>query len=235
VSLRNGAFMIYHEGGRRYIPIKFSVRGRDLAGAIQDLQSRLADQVQLPSGYEYTWAGEFDSLKKEQHRLAVIIPVSLAVILVLLYIQFRTLRDAFIVVGTLPFAAIGGILALFVTGTPFSISAAVGFTSLTGVATLGAVVFLSGIRRAQREEGFDHGLEKGCLDEMRPVVMACMAAGIGLLPAAISNGIGAQAQQPLARVVVGGMITTVFAILFVMPLLVRRFTTRPVVTSENSD
>jgi len=224
VSIRNGAFMIYHEGGRRYIPIKFSVRGRDLASAIQDLQARMADQVKLPTGYEYTWAGEFDSLKKEQRRLALIIPVSLAGILVLLYIQFRTWRDAFIVIGTLPFAAIGGILALFLTHTPFSISAAVGFTSLTGVATLGAVVFLSGIRRAQREEGIEHGLERGCLDEMRPVMMACMAAGIGLLPAAVASSIGAQAQQPLARVVVGGMVTTVFAILFVMPLLVRRFT-----------
>jgi cobalt-zinc-cadmium resistance protein CzcA len=226
VKIKNGAFMIYHEGGRRYIPIKFSVRGRDLASAIQDLKQQLASKVKLPTGYNYTWAGEFDSLQKEQRRLAYIIPVSLAVILVLLYIQFRTWTDAFIVVGTLPFAAIGGILALFITRTSFSISAAVGFTSLTGVATLGAVVFLSGIRRAQRENGFDHGLEKGCLDEMRPVVMACMAAGLGLLPAAISNGIGAQAQQPLARVVVGGMITTVFSILFVMPLLVRRFTSR---------
>ncbi|MBT9330649.1 efflux RND transporter permease subunit [Paracidobacterium acidisoli] len=226
VTLHNGAFMIYHEGGRRYIPIKFSVRGRDLASAIQDLQSRMAQQIKLPTGYEYTWAGEFDSLRKEQARLAFIIPVSLVVILVLLYIQFRTWRDAFIVVGTLPFAAIGGILTLFLTHTSFSISAAVGFTSLTGVATLGAVVFLSGIRRAQREEGFDHGLEKGCLDEMRPVVMACMAAGLGLLPAAVTSEIGAQAQQPLARVVVGGMVTTVFAILFVMPLLVRRFSSR---------
>lgn len=223
VSIRNGAFMIYHEGGRRYIPIKFSVRGRDLASAIQDLQSRMAEQVKLPSGYEYTWAGEFDSLRKEQRRLALIIPVSLAVILVLLYIQFRTWRDAFIVIATLPFAATGGVFALFITGTAFSISAAVGFTSLTGVATLGAVVFLSGIRRAQREEGLEHGLLKGCLDEMRPVIMACMAAGIGLLPAAVTTSIGAQAQQPLARVVVGGMVTTVFAILFVMPLLVRRF------------
>src|SRR6201996_2254684 len=226
VGLKNGAFMIYHEGGRRYIPIKFSVRGRDLASAIQDLKQQLSDKVKLPTGYNYTWAGEFDSLQKEQRRLAYIIPVSLAVIVILLYIQFRTWTDAFIVVGTLPFAAIGGILALFLTHTSFSISAAVGFTSLTGVATLGAVVFLSGIRRAQREEGFDHGLEKGCLDEMRPVVMACMAAGHGLLPAAISNGIGAQAQQPLARVVVGGMLTTVFSILFVMPLLVRAFTSR---------
>jgi heavy metal efflux system protein len=226
VTIRNGAFMIYHEGGRRYIPIKFSVRGRDLASAIQDLQGRLAAEIHLPGGYEYTWAGEFDSLRREQQRLAFIIPVSLVVILMLLYIQFRTWRDAFIVIATLPFAATGGVLSLFVTRTPFSISAAVGFTSLTGVATLGAVVFLSGIRRAQREEGFEPGLKKGCLDEMRPVVMACMAAGLGLLPAAIATSIGAQAQQPLARVVVGGMITTVFAILFIMPLLIRQFSTR---------
>jgi cobalt-zinc-cadmium resistance protein CzcA len=234
VAIRNGAFMIYHEGGRRYIPIKFSVRGRDLAGAVQDLQGRLADQIKLPSGYEYTWAGEFDSLKKEQRRLALIIPVSLSVILVLLYIQFRAWRDALIVIATLPFAAVGGILSLFLTHTPFSISAAVGFTSFTGVATLGAVVFLSGIRRAQSSEGFDKGLETGCLEEMRPVVMACMAAGIGLLPAAVSNGIGAQAQQPLARVVVGGMVTTVFAILFIMPLLVRRFRPSESVTHRES-
>jgi len=226
VNIRNGAFMIYHEGGLRYIPIKFSVRGRDLASAIQVLQGRLAAEVHLPSGYEYTWAGEFDSLRKEQRRLAFIIPVSLAIILMLLYIQFRVWRDAFIVLATLPFAAIGGVLSLFVTGTPFSISAAVGFTSLTGVATLGAVVFLSGIRRAQREEGFSQGLETGCLNEMRPVVMACMAAGLGLLPAAMATSIGAQAQQPLARVVVGGMITTVFAVLFIMPLLVRSFPPR---------
>ncbi len=223
VTIRDGAFMIYHEEGRRYIPIKFSVRGRDLASTIQDLQQQMADKVKLPPGYNYTWAGEFDSLKKEQRRLALIIPISLVIILVLLYIQFRTWGDALIVLGTLPFAAIGGVMALFFTRTPFSISAAVGFTSLTGVATLGAVVFLSGIRRAQRENGRDPGLEKGALDEMRPVVMACMAAGLGLMPAAVSNGIGAQAQQPLARVVVGGMVTTVFAILFVMPLLVSRF------------
>ena len=222
VALRNGAFMIYHEGGRRYIPIKFSVRGRDLASAIQDLQQQLTDKVKLPTGYNYTWAGEFDSLRKEQQRLALIIPVSLAIILVLLYIQFRTWKDAFIILATLPFAAIGGIVTLFLTRTSFSISAAVGFTSLTGVATLCAVVFLAGIRRAQREEGPVHGLEKGCLDEMRPVVMACMAAGFGLLPAAIATEIGSQTQQPLARVVVGGMVTTLLAILFVLPLMARQ-------------
>ena len=131
-------------------------------------------------------------------------------------------KDAFIIVGTLPFAAIGGVFTLFITHTSFSISAAVGFTSLTGVATLGAVVFLSGIRRAQREEGPVDGLEKGCLDEMRPVVMACFAAGLGLLPAAVATEIGAQAQQPLARVVVGGMVTTMLAILFIIPLMARK-------------
>jgi len=222
VSLRNGAFMIYHEGGRRYIPIKFSVRGRDLASAIQDLQGQLTNKVKLPTGYNYTWAGEFDSLRKEQQRLALIIPVSVLVILLLLYIQFRTWKDAFIIVGMLPFAWIGGVITLFITHTSFSISAAVGFTSLTGVATLGAVVFLSGIRRAQREEGPSRGLIKGCLDEMRPVVMACMAAGLGLLPAAIATEIGSQTQRPLARVVVGGMVTTLLAILFVIPLMARQ-------------
>jgi heavy metal efflux system protein len=226
VETRDGAFMIYRENGRRYIPIKFSVRGRDLATTIQDLQQKLINKVKLPSGYNYTWAGEFDSLRKEQRRLAFIIPVSLVAILVLLYIQFRTWKDALIVLATLPFGAIGGVLALFLTHTPFSISAAVGFTSLTGVATLGAVVFLSGIRRAQYVEGFEAGLKVGCSDEMRPVVMACMAAGLGLCPAAFANGIGAQAQQPLARVVVGGMFTTVLAILFVMPLLIRALRTK---------
>jgi heavy metal efflux system protein len=226
VETRDGAFMIYRENGRRYIPIKFSVRGRDLATTIQDLQHQLTEKIKLPSGYNYTWAGEFDSLRKEQRRLAFVIPISLVAILILLYIQFRTWKDALIVLGTLPFSAIGGVLTLFLTRTPFSISAAVGFTSLTGVATLGAVVFLSGIRRAQHEEGFEAGLHKGCSDEMRPVVMACMAAGLGLCPAALANGIGAQAQQPLARVVVGGMFTTVLAILFIMPLLIHGFRTR---------
>jgi cobalt-zinc-cadmium resistance protein CzcA len=226
VETRDGAFMVYRENGRRYIPIKFSVRGRDLSTTIQDLQRQLADKVKLPSGYNYTWAGEFDSLRKEQRRLAFVIPISLVAILILLYVQFRTWKDALIVLGTLPFGAIGGVLTLFLTRTPFSISAAVGFTSLTGVATLGAVVFLSGIRRAQAEEGFDAGLKRGCSDEMRPVVMACMAAGLGLGPAALANGIGAQAQQPLARVVVGGMITTAVAILFLMPLLIRGMRTK---------
>jgi heavy metal efflux system protein len=219
VGIREGSFMIYREGGRRYIPIKFSVRGRDLAATIVDLQSQIHAQVKLPQGYTYTWAGEFDSLRKEQQRLAIIIPISLLVIFLLLYLQFQRWIDALIVLATLPFCGIGGILALLITHTPFSISAAVGFASLIGVSTLAAVVFLSGVRRIQRKHCGAAALQEGALEELRPVLMACLAAGLGLLPAATMNAIGAQAQQPLARVVVGGMVTTIVAVLFLIPLI----------------
>lgn len=227
ICIRDGSFMIYREGGRRYIPIKFSVRGRDLAATIVDLQNQMRAKIKLPQGYTYAWAGEFDALRNEQQRLSIIIPISLLAIFLLLYLQFQRWTDALIVLATLPFCAIGGILALLVTQTSFSISAAVGFTSLTGVATLAAVVFLSGIRRMQqewlqREWPAEEALWAGALDELRPVLMACLAAGLGLLPAAAMNGIGAQAQQPLARVVVGGMISTVFAVLFLIPLMASR-------------
>jgi cobalt-zinc-cadmium resistance protein CzcA len=227
IGIRDGTFMIYREGGRRYIPIKFSVRGRDLAATIVDLQNQMRAKIKLPQGYAYAWAGEFDALRNEQQRLSIIIPISLLAIFLLLYLQFQRWTDALIVLATLPFCAIGGILALLLTHTSFSISAAVGFTSLTGVATLAAVVFLSGIRRTQREWlqrewPAKQALWAGALDELRPVLMTCLAAGLGLLPAAVMNGIGAQAQQPLARVVVGGMISTVFAVLFLIPLMASR-------------
>ena len=227
IGIREGSFMIYREGGRRYIPIKFSVRGRDLADTITDLQDQLAKKIQLPQGYSFAWAGEFDSLRKEQKRLAYIIPVSLAVILLLLYLQFSRWADALIVLGVLPFCATGGILGLLLTHTAFSISAAVGFTSLTGVATLAAVVFLSGIRRFERETPGSEAIREGALDELRPVLMACFSAGLGLLPAAVMNGVGAQAQQPLARVVVGGMVTTQLAVLFLIPLLAAKTSPKP--------
>jgi cobalt-zinc-cadmium resistance protein CzcA len=220
VAFREGAFMIYRENDRRYIPIKFSVRGRDLATTMEDVQARLQQSVHLPNGYHYEWAGEYDSLKKEQRRLAVIIPISLAVIVTLLYVSFNSMRDALAVMAALPFGAAGGVLALLISGTPFSISAAVGFASVMGVGVLGGLVFMAGIRRAEAHEaGVRHSIVRASVGEMRPVMMACLAAGLGLLPAAMSHGIGAQAQQPLARVVVGGMITTTAAILLLIPVL----------------
>ena len=220
IGFREGAFMIYRENGRRYIPIKFSVRGRDLAGTIKEAQAKLARSVRLPEGYHYEWAGEYDSLRKEQQRLAIIIPITVGMILSLLYISFNSIRDALAVLSVLPFGIAGGVLALLVSRTPFSISAAVGFASVIGVATLGGLVFVAGIRRAEaHEHGIKHSIIRASVGEMRPVLMACLAAGLGLLPAAMSHGIGAQAQQPLARVVVGGMITTSLAILIVIPVI----------------
>jgi cobalt-zinc-cadmium resistance protein CzcA len=220
VSLHEGAFMIYRENGRRYIPVKFSVRGRDLASTIQDVKSRLGQKVQLPDGYHLEWAGEYDSLQKEQRRLLIIIPISLLIILGLLFNAFNSLRHAMLVMTILPFGILGGILSLLITHTPFSISAAVGFASVIGVCTLGGVVFVSGIRRKEKSTRSMLGaIELGGLAEMRPVMMACVAAGLGLLPAAVSSGVGVQAQQPLARVVVGGMVTSPLAILFLIPIL----------------
>ncbi len=168
VSIREGSFMIYREDGRRYIPIKFSVRGRDLATTTTELQARLGTELKLPTGYNYTLAGEFDSLQKEQHRLALIIPISLAIIVILLYMQFHTWRDALTIIAVLPFAEVGG--RCIATGDAYGVQYLGGgcFTSLTGVATLAAVVFMSGVRRAQRENGAEKGLEEGCVDEMRP-------------------------------------------------------------------
>jgi heavy metal efflux system protein len=220
VSLGEGAFMIYRENGRRYIPVKFSVRGRDLAGTIQEVQARITQKVHLPDGYHYEWAGEYDSLQKEQRRLMFIIPISLVIILALLFTAFNSLRHALLVLAILPFGLTGGILSLLVTHTPFSISAAVGFASVIGVCTLGGVVFVSGIRRKEHTtESKLLAIELGGMAEMRPVLMACVAAGLGLLPASMSSGVGVQAQQPLARVVVGGMVTSPLAILFIIPVL----------------
>jgi cobalt-zinc-cadmium resistance protein CzcA len=227
VELKQGAFMIYRENGQRYIPIKFSVRGRDLASTMKEAQARLARTIRLTPGYHYDWAGEYQSLEAEERRLAVVIPVSLLIILGLLYTLFNSWRDALIVIAVLPFGAVGGVLSLLLTGTPFSISAAVGFASALGVGTLGGSVFVSGIRRAAGILGIDQAsaapltawaIEEGALVEMRPILLACLAAGLGLLPAAISSGIGAQAQQPLARVVVGAMLTTALAILVLIPV-----------------
>jgi cobalt-zinc-cadmium resistance protein CzcA len=179
----------------------------------------MADRIHLPDGYTYEWAGEYESLQKELRHLAIVIPLSLLIIASLLYMLFNSARDAGLVMAVLPFGIVGGVLTLLITKTPFSISAAVGFASALGVGTLGASVFLSGIRRVGREGLWEtDAILTGALEEMRPVTVACLAAGLGLLPAAISTGIGAQAQQPLARVVVGGMLTSLIAILFLLPI-----------------
>jgi len=169
-------------------------------------------------------AGQYDQLQEEKQRLGVIVPVSLVVILFLLYLTFNSFKDAFLVLATVPFALVGGIFSLVLTGTHFSISAAVGIISLLGVAILGGVLLISRIDELLREgSAVEQAIMSAAESQMRPILMATLGAAIGLLPAAVSTGIGAQAQQPLARVVVGGMITAAVLILVVLPVLYSMF------------
>ena len=220
ISTQTGAFIIYRENNERYIPIKFSVRERDLQSTVEEAQKKLAQQVTLPERYRVEWAGQYDQLKEEQRRLAKIVPISLLIILFLLYTAFGSLKNALLVLAAVPFALVGGVLSLVATHTHFSISAAVGVISTLGVAILGGVLLISRIEEF-RLAGLDvrQAILRGADVQMRPILMATLGAAIGLLPASVATGIGSQAQQPLARVVVGGMLTAAFLILVVLPVL----------------
>jgi len=227
---QTGASFIYREDNARYIPVKFSVRGRDLQSTIAEAERKLSAQIHLPQGYHYEWAGEFQELEAAVARLEIIVPVSLLIIFFLLYSTFRNLRDALLLIGTVPLALIGGMLSLLVTHTNFSIAAAVGFISLFGVSVLGGVILVSRIQQL-REEGVSlyDAVIRGSDLQLRPVLMAALSAAIGLLPASIATGIGSETQKPLARVVVGGMLTSSVLILLVLPamyLIVHRYAER---------
>ncbi len=220
IKTQTGAFLIYRENNERYIPIKFSVRDRDLESTVKEAQQKIADAVQLPERYRIEWAGQYDQLKEEQKRLLNIVPLSMLVILFLLYTTFNSLRNALLVLVTVPFALIGGVFALVLTGTNFSISAAVGVISTLGVAILGGLLLISRIEELRLSGlGLREAVIKGSEMQMRPILMATLGAAIGLLPAALATGIGSQAQKPLARVVVGGMLTAAVLILVVLPVL----------------
>ncbi len=220
ITTQTGAFVIYRENNRRYIPIKFSVRDRDLASTVQEAQARLAKDVQLPERYTMEWAGQYDQLKDEQKRLTKVVPLSLVIVLFLLYTAFNSVKNALLVLVTVPFALIGGVFSLVATNTHFSISAAVGVISTLGVAILGGVLLISRIEDFRRSGmPLTESIMKGADVQMRPILMATLAAAIGLLPAAVATGIGSQAQKPLARVVVGGMLTAAVLILLVLPVL----------------
>jgi heavy metal efflux system protein len=220
ITMQTGAFSIYRENNQRYIPIKFSVRDRDLESTVLEAQRRIATAVTIPERYRMEWAGEYDQLRDEQERLSKIIPVSLVIILLLLYMAFNSITNALLVLVAVPFALVGGVLALVLTGTHFSISAAVGVISTLGVATQGGVLLISLIEEYRRDGmPLTEAIIKGADVRMRPILMTTLGAAIGLLPAALATGMGSQAQQPLARVVVGGMLTVAVLILVVLPVL----------------
>jgi cobalt-zinc-cadmium resistance protein CzcA len=220
ISLDTGASYIYHERSERYIPIKFSVRGRDLGSAVTEAQRRIAENVTMPNGYRAAWAGEFEELKQAQERLAFIVPISLFLILVLLYGLFNSLRDSLLALMGIPFSAGGGILALYLSGLNFSISAAVGFVSLFGVSVMNGILVMTYYNEVAAT-GLDpiEAMFHAASQRMRPMLMTALSACIGLLPAAVSTGIGSQVQRPLATVVVGGMLLGPIVLLVVVPAL----------------
>jgi len=223
VRLTSGASFIYREHQERYIPIKFSVRDRDLGGAVGEAQARIARNVKLPPGYHLEWAGELGNLNNAVRRLEIVVPISLALILILLYANFSSIRDTLLAFSVIPMTVIGGVLALAVTGTPFSISAAIGFVALFGIAVMDGILLVATFNQAV-DGGVprDEALVLTVRTCLRPVVMTCLVAAIGLLPAALSTGIGSQVQKPLALVVVGGMTLAPILILLVLPVLIER-------------
>ena len=225
IAVRGGASRIYREDGRRYIAIKFSVRGRDLGSTVAEAQARVAKAVKLPDGYSMAWGGEFESAERASRRLALVVPLTLTLIFVLLFIMFRRPREALLILGnvllTSPF---GGVLALHLTGTNFSVSAGVGFLALFGVSVQTGVILIGYVNEL-RAEGMEVtvAIRRAVDLRLRPMMMTALVATLGLVPAAMSKGIGSDSQKPLAIVVVGGLMSSLLLSLFTLPMLYRLF------------
>jgi cobalt-zinc-cadmium resistance protein CzcA len=220
ISLDTGAAWIYHESVQRFIPVKFSVRGRDLGGTVEDAQQRITNNVKLPSGYHLIWAGEFGDLQEAKKRLEIIVPISFILIAGALYSLFNNFRDSILALAGIPDAIVGGILALYVSGLNFSISAAIGFVSLFGVSVMDGILMIT-FYNQERAHGFvpADAMYRAASTRMRPLLMTALSACIGLFPAAISTGIGSQVQRPLATVIVGGMLVGPIMLLLAVPAL----------------
>jgi cobalt-zinc-cadmium resistance protein CzcA len=220
ITLDTGAAWIYHESTKRFIPVKFSVRGRDLGSTVADAQARIAKKVKLPTGYRMVWSGEFEDLQLAKERLELIVPVSLALIIGLLYCLFNSLLECVLTLSGILFAAAGGVLALYISGLNFSISAAVGFVSLLGVSVMNGILLITYYKQASLRGGTPvEVMYHAASTRMRPLLMTSLSACIGLFPAAISTGIGSQVQRPLATVIVGGMLVGPILLLIVVPAL----------------
>jgi cobalt-zinc-cadmium resistance protein CzcA len=220
IQLKTGTAFVYRENNQRFIPIKFSVRERDLGGTIAEAQKNVSAGINLDKGYNLTWNGEFENQVRAQKTLSYVVPVSIIMIFVWLFVMFGSAKDAGLVLMNVPFALIGGIFGLLITNVNFSISAGVGFIALFGVCIQNGVILLSVFNKniQQGMEVWDAVLQ-GAMTRVRPVVMTALMAGLGLLPAAVSTGIGSETQKPLAIVVIGGLITATILTLLILPVI----------------
>jgi cobalt-zinc-cadmium resistance protein CzcA len=218
-----GPSLIYRDDNTRFSAVKFSVRGRDLGSAIAEAQAKVNKVVQLPKGYSMKWTGDFENQRRASQRLAQVVPISLALIFFILFILFGNLKDAGLVLLNVPFALIGGIAMLLITHTNFSISAGIGFIALFGICIQNGVILISVFKQNMLHKmSLDRSLSEGVASRVRPVVMTALMAIIGLLPAALSTGIGSETSKPLAIVVIGGLLTGTVLTLFIFPLIFER-------------
>ena len=219
-----GPLIIYRDNHARFCAVKFSVRGRDMGSAVAEAQRKVERQVKLPEGYTLKWTGDFENQQRATKRLAQVVPVSIAIIFVFLFVLFGNARDAGLVLLNVPYAAVGGILALLITSFNFSISAGIGFIALFGICIQNGVIMISDIKNNLRERHpLEDSIKMSVKSRVRSVLMTASMAAIGLLPAALSHGIGSESQRPLAIVIIGGLIGATFFTLFVFPLMVEAF------------
>ena len=221
IKLELGPAQISREDGKRRIVIGFNVKGRDVSSVVTDIQKQLNEEVKLPEGYYYTYGGTFENLQAASARLMIAVPVALALIFMLLYFTFTSVKQATLIFTAIPMAAIGGVFALLIRDMPFSISAGVGFIALFGVAVLNGIVLVSTFNQLEKDGMTDilQRIKEGTKIRLRPVLMTATVASLGFLPMALSHGAGAEVQKPLATVVIGGLVTATFLTLFVLPLL----------------
>jgi heavy metal efflux system protein len=220
VQTVDGASEIYREGNSRYVAIKYSVRGRDLGGAVEEAIRKVGQEVKLPTGYQIDWAGEYASQKRSQRRLMIVLPVTILVIFIILYTMFHAFKWAALMLANIAMAPLGGLLALLVTGTHFSVSSGVGFLALFGVCVQTGVIMLEYINQLRaRGHTVEDAAVEGAVLRLRPIMMTTLVATLGLLPAALSRGIGSDSQRPFAIVIVGGLMLAMLANIFLLPTL----------------
>ncbi|MDR1543157.1 MAG: CusA/CzcA family heavy metal efflux RND transporter [Prevotellaceae bacterium] len=221
INYKLGPAQISREEGKRRIVIGFNVQNRDIQSVVSDIQNKLSEKIKLPSGYYFTYGGQFENLQKATSRLIITVPLALLLIFIILYFTFRSLKQAALIFTAIPMSAIGGVFALLLRGMPFSISAGIGFIALFGVAVLNGIVLIGTFNQLEKEgvKNIFRRVFQGAKIRLRPVLMTAAVASLGFLPMAISTSAGAEVQKPLATVVIGGLITATFLTLFVLPLL----------------
>ena len=223
IHLSSGPAFIYRDNNRRFTAVAFAVRGRDLGSTVADGQKILDKEIRLPKGYFIQWVGDYESEIRAMTRLSIVVPISLCIIFIILLILFRKIRDVLLVLMNVPFALVGGILALLLTGTNFNISAGIGFIALFGICIQNGVIIISVIKQnLANNMTVKNAIKTGAISRVRPVVMTALMAIFGLLPAAISTGIGSETQKPLAIVIVGGLISATVLTLFIFPVVVQK-------------